>query len=326
MFLVFSITSLVSYLFYSYAKSPAGTNRQAVFFEVKPQNSFLSIAKDLEEMGVIKNHLAFAIFAKIVGKRGKLKMGYYELRQTMNPGEVLDVIISGRSVENPLTIPEGFNIFEIAEIVEKAGMGTRQEFLGLCKDKKFIEQILGEDKNSLEGYLFPETYKITKYTTAKDLIANMVKRFKMVFESVWPENKTKLNKNEVIVLASIIEKETASESERELISSVFHNRLAQGMKLQTDPTIIYGMADISGEIPSNIRKEDILTPTAFNTYVIKGLPPGPIANPGRASLRAAMNPANTKFLYFVSRNDGSHEFNETYEKHNMAVQKYQLRR
>ncbi len=191
---------------------------------------------------------------------------------------------------------------------------------------------MGEKQNSLEGYLFPETYKVTKFDTPKEIITQMVKRFLSVYEELAPDiaqfqqryPQRKWNRHQIVTFASIVEKETGAAQERPMISSVFHNRLNINMKLQTDPTVIYGQALLSGVVSKNITKQDLLTPTSHNTYTIYGLPPTPISNPGRDSLLAALNPANSKYLYFVSQNDGTHRFSESLEAHNSAVKTFQL--
>ena len=257
--------------------------------------------------------------------RSLLRVGEYDLNTNMIPGQVLAVITSGKSRTKPFVVPEGLNIFEISELFEKQGFGTSEEFLGFVKDKEFVKSLLGQEHNSLEGYLFPETYLITKFMTAQDVITAMVRRFQSVYNEIGKQNQLKnWSLHQIVTLASIVEKETGAPQERKVISSVFHNRLKKQMRLQTDPTIIYGIADQTGVVPNNIHKSDLLKPSRYNTYVIAGLPPGPISNPGREALLAAMNPDATEFLYFVSHNDGTHEFTKTYEDHSRAVQKFQM--
>ena len=199
----------------------------------------------------------------------------------------------------------------------------------MCANRKFIFSLLKEDLPSLEGYLFPETYHITKYTDERTLIQQMVKRFLQVYSEVIKKGKTSnpiipLKRHQIVTLASIIEKETGASQERPLISSVFYNRLEKKMLLQTDPTVLYGILDETKEMKKNITRKDLETPTRYNTYTNKGLPYGPIANPGRESLLAALQPAQSHYLFFVSRNDGTHYFSEKYQDHQQKVQQYQV--
>ena len=324
-FLLLTSGGLGAFLALRYTQTPASKESRAVIFEVTPSMSFQSVAAELKKAGVINNAKFFYLYARARGIRSLLRVGEYDLNTVMVPGQVLAVITSGKSRTKPFVVPEGLNIFEISELFEKQGFGSSEEFLNLVKDKGFIKSILGQEHESLEGYLFPETYLITKFMTAKDVITGMVRRFQSVYSEIAKQNQLKnWTPHQIVTLASIVEKETGAPQERKIISSVFHNRLRKEMRLQTDPTIIYGIAVETGVVPDNIHKSDLLKPTRYNTYVIAGLPPGPISNPGREALLAAMNPDTTEFLYFVSHNDGTHEFTKTYEDHNSAVQKFQM--
>jgi len=310
--------------FQNFVSVPAGPGETEVVYEVLPGKTFQRVARDLQDKGLIKNAFLFSWYARIRGGAGKMKVGEYGLRPNMTLAEVLAVITSGKSIGRLFTVSEGLNIFEISDLYEKQGYGPRQEFLDLCYDQEFIQSLIGEAHYNLEGYLFPETYQITKYMKAKDLITTMVKKFQEVYREVMPADiPAGWTQHQIVTLASIVEKETGSPEERPDISSVFHNRLARGMLLQTDPTILYGMADEQKQVVMSIRKADILRRTKYNTYVIKGLPPGPIANPGRAALLAAVEPAQTNYLFFVSRNDGTHIFSENYQAHQNAVRRFQ---
>jgi len=197
-----------------------------------------------------------------------------------------------------------------------------ETFLQLCEDENFIAG-LGIDAETLEGYLFPETYRVSSNTTPEELIRMMVKTFWILYrQRVEPVRNVDWPLSKILTLASIIEKETGAPEERPLIASVFHRRLEKGIRLQSDPTVIYGLENFDG----NLRKVDLLNPHLYNTYFHAGLPPGPIANPGLESLVAAVRPADTQYLYFVSKGDGTHQFSETIGEHNEAVGKYQLRK
>ncbi|MNK97304.1 putative aminodeoxychorismate lyase [compost metagenome] len=317
----------IGYMAYSFLKSPPGYGTTGIIFEVEPGKSFNTVAAELEQQGLVKNAAMFSLYARLTGDRAKLKVGQYELNQTMRPREVLDVIISGKSIAKGFTVSEGLSTYEIAELYQRQGYGTAEEFFRLTRDPQLIQLLLGEQRDSLEGYLFPETYMLTKFTDTRTLITNMVKRFLIVYGEVTAgKSNLGMTRHQIVTLASIIEKETGAPEERPMISSVFHNRLAKGMRLQTDPTVIYGKALVLGKIVINITKSDLLTPTPYNTYAINGLPPGPIANPGREALAAAIAPAQTDYLFFVSQNDGTHVFSNSYENHNKAVQRFQLNR
>ena len=315
----------VTFFTLQFVNSGVSTNTTEIIFEIPPGTSLTQIALNLQNKGLIRNGKLFLMYSRLKKMNSRLKVGEYSLNQAMTPNVILEVLVSGKSITRNLTIAEGLSLFDIAEILEKSGVGTQKEFFALAYDKDFIKSLLNEDLESLEGYLFPETYKITKYESIKSIVAQMVKRFVTVwsrYEDVTKQKKW--SRNQLITFASIVEKETGAAFERPMVSSVFHNRLAKKMRLQTDPTVIYGVALKSGMMPFNITKADLLTPTRHNTYTNYGLPPTPIANPGEDAIRASLQPANTKFLYFVSRNDGTHVFSENFEKHNDAVKDFQL--
>ncbi len=314
-------------LFFGYQFLGSGTSNDSaeILFDVMPGQSMSSVAINLESQHLIKNAWLFTKYSRFSGANSKLKKGEYALNKTMTPNQVLSVITSGKSVMRSLTIPEGKNIFDIADILEKSGFGTKADFFKLIKDPDFIQNQLGEKLESLEGYLFPDTYKVTKFDTQKEIVQQMLNHFINVYKDLEPEIK-KLNwtRNKLITFASIVEKETGRPSDRVIVSSVFHNRLKINMKLQTDPTVLYGKAVSLGEMPNNITRADLQTPTRHNTYTNYGLPPTPISNPGRDAILAVINPANTKYVYFVSRNDGTTVFSENLSQHNAAVQKFQM--
>lgn len=325
--LVVAVGGGLAYLGYEFMHSRPSAVAQDVVYEVIPGKGFNSIAKELETKGLVKNAYFFSLFARIKGERSKVKVGEYLLRTNMNPQEILDTITSGKSIARSFTVSEGLSTYEIAELYEKEGFGKASDFLSMVRDPQLITSLLGRSQESLEGYLFPETYMLTKYTDTKTLVTNMVKRFLFVYTEVTAQAALPgWSQHQIVTLASIIEKETGAPQERPLISSVFHNRLQKKMRLQTDPTVIYGKAETLGKIEINITKSDLLTPTRYNTYVIGGLPPGPIANPGREALMAALKPDTSDYLFFVSQNDGTHVFSEDYKGHQKAVQKFQLDR
>lgn len=316
---------------FSILSTAKGTADEQVTFLLEPGVPFRQILTRLQQQGLIDNEFSLLVFAKVTGWDRKMRHGEYALNRGMTALKILETLASGKSILYPFTFPEGANMYDVANALEAKGFFTAKDFLEFVKNPEEVKALLGEEHSSLEGYLFPETYSLTRFTTLKELVTSMVRRFKTVYDEVSAQlmigaagNKLTMSRHEIVTLASIIEKETGAPEERPLISSIFHNRLKIGMRLQTDPTIMYGILVQTGVPKMNITKQDLLTPTLYNTYTIKALPPGPIANPGREALLAAMKPAESKYLYFVSRNNGTHEFSEDYGGHKKAVQSFQL--
>lgn len=312
-----------SYFFSTQLRAPSEVSGK-IIFEVHP-GSFKKTAIQLEKEGIIKNAFIFTLYARLKNKHKGLRIGEYELDKDMNASEVLSLITSGKSIEYPVTFQEGLNIFEYAKILSDKKLVDEKKFLSLCKNPQFIKNMLGFEALSLEGYLFPETYKFSKFTNEEEILKSMVNNFKSTVKIIDPDLfQDKKRLQFIITLASIVEKETGANFEREKVASVFYNRLKKKMRLQSDPTIIYGQKFDLGVDLLNIKKEDINKPTRFNTYVVDGLPNGPISNPGKATIHATLRPAETDYLYFVSYNNGTHYFSKTYNEHIKAVHKYQL--
>ena len=304
---------------------PASSIHEEVIFEVAPGESFRTISHRLETRGLIKNGTMLRLYARVTGRGSKMRVGEYLMNKDITPRLVMDVITSGKSLEHEVTVAEGLNIFEIADIFAEEKLCTKEQALQIFRDKSLIHELLGEDHESLEGYLFPETYRVTKYTGARGLTKIMVERFKEVYAKLatlpdW--NKLKLSRNELVTLASIIEKETGAPEERPVISSVFHNRLRIHMRLQTDPTVIYGIWEREGHWDGKIGRANLDVPTRYNTYAIDGLPFGPITNPGLMAIKAAGTPATSEYLFFVSHLDGTHVFSKSYAQHQGAVSQF----
>lgn len=311
-----------------FINTPPSQDETLVVFNVSNGETLRDVAARLQDEKLITDGRKFRAYVRIKSLGSKVRAGEYALKRNMSPAQILKILASGRSIEYVVTVTEGLNRFEIAAIVDRLGIGTRAEFLRLTQDREFIQKNLGDDIPTLEGYLFPETYYVTRASGVRGLVRQMIAKFQESYATVpvsaGSEIAVPLKKHEVVTLASIIEKETGAPSERPLISSVFHNRMRKGMKLQTDPTVIYGIWVKTGTWNRNISKQDLLTPTPYNTYVIPGLPPGPIANAGLPALMAAVRPAKSEFLFFVSRNDGTHVFSRDYGQHKTAVGDYQL--
>jgi UPF0755 protein len=254
-----------------------------------------------------------------------LKAGEYAIAIPDSPKNILHILTEGTVYLHSITIPEGLIIQEIAELLDRDNFADRSDFMMETENASLISA-LDPDAKNLEGYLFPETYRFAKGATAEEIVAAMVFQFRKVFAHEWIERAEDLGLSirDVVILASLIEKETSQEDEKKIVSSVFHNRLKIGMKLDCDPTIIY-VLKIEGKFKGRLLTRDLKFDSPFNTYIYSGLPPGPIANPGRRSIEAALYPADEKFLYFVSKNDGSHHFSRTFREHQNAVNKYQRR-
>lgn len=324
-----AIAVLLTGLFFGYQllKKPMSQDNTEIAFDVVPGTTVGQIARDLQNQRLIRNAQVFRWYARLRLRTQSIKAGEYSLNQSMTPDEIVAVLVSGKSIARNLTIAEGLNLWDVAQIFEKMNICTSQEFFKIVYDKEFIKSLLKEDLSSLEGYLFPETYKITKFEGAKSIIAQMVNRFNLVWKELEPEAKQKAagwSRRQIITFASIVEKETGAGFERPLVASVFRNRLDKKMRLQTDPTVLYGNAVLRGKMPLNITKADLLTPTLYNTYTNYGLPPTPICNPGKAAIIATLNPAFSSYLFFVSQNNGTHVFSENIQQHNRAVQMYQM--
>jgi UPF0755 protein len=307
---------LRQWFFQSWPVTPPGVQR----VKIAPGSALPRIALQLEEAGVVGDAERFARLARWREATQKIKAGEYEFVKAATPGEILDRLIAGDVIKIRITIPEGFTLREIAARVAAAGIGTVEQFRQAARSQVRLKK-LGVPGTSLEGYLFPETYTVTTTTTPEEVIRAMFTQFerRLAPELLAAARTRGLDRHELVTLASIVQKEAGSEEEMPLIAGVFHNRLRKGMRLQADPTVIYGISDFSG----NLTRRDLMTPTPYNTYTRAGLPPGPIASPGLAALRAAAEPAATQALYFVARGNGRHEFNVTLEAHNRAVNRYQ---
>ncbi len=275
----------------------------------------------LADHELIHNDIRFLILARLSHVDNRLRAGEFSIPRGLRPAEVLDLIAGGRVVRHRVTIPEGLTMAEIAALYAQGGWVDKEDFLTICNNPVFIHN-LGIKENRLEGYLFPDTYILVRgETSARGIITTMVKRFLDIWQQVAPKTPAPLTRHQVVTLASIVEKETANAAERPMIARVFLNRLQKAMRLQSDPTVIYGLSDFNG----NLTRKDLRRPTPYNTYVIDGLPPGPICNPGKAAIMAVLHPADSTALYFVSKNNGSHKFSNTLKEHNRAVRKYQKR-
>lgn len=274
------------------------------------------LANELKSGGVIRSSWHFILVSRLRSQSQRLKAGDYRFNDAMTPADILRKLVNGDVDFRRFALPEGYSIYQAAELLEQKGFFSREEFLEACRDPQVMSR-LGIRGNSAEGYLYPATYNLTKGSTAAQLVSQMTTRFEKAFAGI-EAGQSVVSKHEAVILASIIEKEAVSAEEKPLISSVFHNRLRIGMPLQSDPTAVYGVRAFTGKV----SKADILRVSPYNTYLIKGLPPGPIGNPGADAIKAALKPAETQYLYFVARQDGTHYFSKTLDEHNRAVNQY----
>ncbi len=308
-------------LVYGYKSTSSGPGTKA--FIIKKGDSLASITATLKQNEVINSEILFGIYAKILKKFPTIKAGEYEIKGALSYEQLFDLLQKGASRDFFFTLPEGYNRFDLANELKRQGFVAHQNFIPESENLSLISS-LGlpmEARVSLEGFLFPETYSVPKNISAAQLIRLMTREFSKKWNLALQTGQSPLTPYETLILASVVEKETGAPEERRRIAGVFYNRLRKRMRLQSDPTTIYGLLpNFSG----NITRKDLLTPHPWNTYTIPALPMTPICNPGLLAMEAARSPETHEFLYFVSHNDGTHEFSTTYEAHNAAVRNFQL--
>jgi len=294
------------------------------FVEIPSGTGTAEIRRRLVEAGVVSDDLAFRAALMWTGQSRALKAGEYRFDRPMSVVEVVEKLARGDVYGHPITFPEGLTIREMAEIVESHGFGKAEEFIKAARDGSLVNDLDPAAKD-LEGYLFPETYTLPRGTPVATLVSLMVDRFRDTYTALEAKRggQADLSTRQIVTLASLVEKETGKAEERPLVAAVYRNRLTRNMAMQADPTVVYALVK-AGTYDGNIRKGDLSFDSPYNTYKYAGLPPGPIASPGRAAIEAALAPADVEYLYFVSKNDGSHAFAETLAKHNANVQEYQV--
>ncbi len=302
-----------------------GYQAAEAFVEIAPGSSPQSMGRTLSAAGVVVSPTAFRAAVWMRGAGRRLQAGEYRFDQPMTPAEVVEKIARGDVFLRPVTFREGLTIRQMAQVFAERGFGTAEEFIAAASRPDSIRD-LDPEARDLEGYLFPDTYSLPRKTTAEQLAARMVARFE---KTLTPEIRAKaaargLTTRELVTLASLVEKETAKAEERPIVAAVYANRLKIGMGLQCDPTVIYAL-ERAGRYTGNLTRADLQFDSPYNTYRYAGLPPGPIAAPGKASLEAAADPADVPYLYFVSRNDGSHVFASTLDEHNRNVHEWQVK-
>ena len=310
------------WFFWRAVRSPyKGYTERSKRVEVRRGHNTSTILTTLQKEGVLRDQWIPLIYMKLVRRGDSLKAGVYEFDKALAPVDVIDKLVRGDVILKSITIREGLDRFAIAKIFSAEGLGTEEEWKKATGEPDLVRDI-APDAQSLEGYLFPDTYKFDPGTPATTIVKAMVANFRKNWGHEIAFISNDLNVHQTVTLASIVETEAQLPQERPIVASVYLNRIRKHMLLGADPTVIYAMK-LEGRWNGNIRKADLQLASPYNTYKTPGLPPGPIANPGLASLRAAASPASTPFLYFVARNDGSHVFSTNHEEHTRNVEKYQ---
>jgi UPF0755 protein len=319
---------------------PCGPDKET-FVEIAPGTSSVAIADQLEAAGVIRSAFAFELLkawhsrndveagrttdvhgrSGVLQKAATLKAGEYRFTRAVPMSEVYQRLVAGDVFTIVVTVPEGYNIFDVATAVSEAGLGTREDFLAAELQHRELVAQWAPGAESVEGFLYPDTYRFSRHATPEQMIAAMVKRFGQEAAKLGIQPS---NAGRVVTEASLVEREVHLDSERPLVAGVFENRLRAGMPLQTDPSVAYASM-LHGTWTGVIHVSELMSQSPYNTYRFKGLPPGPVCNPGAAALRAAMHPATTKFLYFVADANGATRFSETLDEHNENVSEYRRR-
>jgi UPF0755 protein len=298
---------------------PPGTGDIVIEVSFPAGSGVRKLAQELKQGGVIRSSWHFIIVSRLRGQARRLQAGEYRFNDAMTPSDILDKLATGDVDNRRFVLPEGYSIYQAAELLEQKGYFKKKAFLEVCHDQELLKRF-GIQGDSVEGYLYPATYNLSRNSTEEQLVVQMVELFNKTYDRLLEadEAESTLSRKEIVTMASIIEKEAINPEEKPLISSVFHNRLRLKMPLQSDPTAIYGVRAFGGKV----MKSDVEKKSPYNTYTIPGLPPGPIGNPDSGALLAAMKPASSKYLYFVARKDGSHQFSKTLVEHNRAVARY----
>jgi UPF0755 protein len=294
------------------------------FVVIEPGSGTRAIGQRLIAAGLVRDEVTFRAALWRTGQARSLQAGEFRFDRPMTPAEVIDKIARGEVYSRRITFPEGLTIREMARIYEQQKFGKAAAFVEAARDATPVRDI-DPAASDLEGYLFPETYAVARDTTAATLVSQMVGRFRQLFTTDMQESAKALglSTRQAVALASLVEKETAQPAERPVVAAVYLNRLKLGMGMQADPTVIYALQR-AGRYDGNLRRDDLSFDSPYNTYRYPGLPPGPIASPGLESLKAAVAPASVDYLYFVSRNDGSHVFARTLSEHNENVRQFQV--
>ncbi len=306
-----------------FIRTPASSEPAEVVMEVPVGMSVPALSELLHGQGLVRSAGKFRWLVRFKGAARQIKAGEYQLSTGLRPGELLNKIIRGEVRLHQITFPEGYTLKQMAELLEASKLVNAERFIAAATDPPFVRS-LDIPATSLEGYLFPDTYRFARGLPVKTVLRSFVTMFNQHFGPVQEEQARKLGftRHQVVILASVVEKETAAAEERPLIAGVFLNRLRRRIRLQSDPTVIYGLRNFDG----NLTRAHLQKDTPYNTYTRRGLPIGPICNPGAASIQAVLNPTSTPYLYFVAKKDGTHHFSTNLVEHNAAVLRHQKRR
>lgn len=298
---------------------PRGDGQVVKIVDFAKGSTLRKFADDLATQGVIGSPRLFQLYARLLGVSGKVQAGTYQFNDGMTPAEILRKLVAGEVYEKRFSLPEGYSIYQVSEMLAARGFFESSDFLRACRDTELLRG-LGIAGASAEGYLYPGTYDLLKVKNAAELVKLMAEQFSRVYRERFAvmEKSSRLTRQQIVTLASIVEKEAVVPEEKPLIASVFFNRLKKGMPLQSDPTAVYGVRAFGGKVSGS----DVRRNTAYNTYLISGLPPGPIGNPADGAIEAVLRPAVTGYYYFVAKNDGTHHFSATLDEHNRAVNLY----
>lgn len=318
-FMILFLSSWFAFEFLRTPKNPSGN----ILYEIKKGEGANSLAEHLMAAGILQKKTVFLYGHTLFYSKKTIKAGEFVFELPLSINKILQIVTEGKSLLHAVTIPEGLTRMEIATHLESLGTAEGEAFMKASEDTSAISAF-DPDARDLEGYLFPETYFFQKGATSERIVSAMTDQFKDTFTEEWTKKARELGFTirEIIILASLIEKETSLPEERPIVSTVFHNRLKLGMKLDCDPTIIYALKQ-EGQFKDRLRTKDMKLDSPYNTYLYGGLPPGPIANPGKESIRAALFPTDNDFLFFVAKNDGSHHFSRSFREHQNAVNTFQ---
>ncbi len=317
----------IGFLLFLAACADVTVNQNDASFEIKKGESIREIAKDLKHDNIIKNPLRFQITAKLMRHDRDFKFGIYQIKKGETYSDLISKFALGQTYSIKITIPEGYNLFQIADLLAEKNIVSQADFLKECSNADYLSEYKLGGLKSIEGLVYPDTYLIPIGYTSVKIIPLFLEQFDRVVDKSMMEQINKKNPGgtglkKVLIMASIVEKEAKFEFEKPIIAGVYYNRLKKGMKLQADPTLIYALM-LTGNYDGEIHYRDFNIDSRYNTYKYYGMPPGPIANPDRTSILAAIYPADVEYLYFVAKPDGTHYFSKTLDEHNKAVWEYQ---
>jgi UPF0755 protein len=303
----------------TYPLRPKGSGQQVMVIQLPPGTPLSRIARQLEQGGIISSATGFTLYSQLKGSQSRLQAGAYQVSDGLAPAEILRRMIAGEVYVERFAVPEGYSIHQVAHLLEGRGIMPGEDFLAACSDRALLAEF-GITAATAEGYLLPSTYDLPPGIGPEETVRRMLRAFFRIYDERFASRPApvRLSRHQLVTLASLVEKEARVPAERPLIASVFLNRLQRRMPLQSDPTAVYGIRAFGGTVTA----ADVRRRTPYNTYLIRGLPPGPIGNPGADALEAVLQAPSTGYLYFVARQDGTHFFSRTLDEHNKAVTRY----